>query len=540
MDRLFPVIRYAEIPSTGEKSALAFGGENGEMGRLGVWGGPRVRILGAVVAFVALGVASAAVSSASSLEDEIFTGDFEVGPPGWQQFGGAQYEYDRPLGESFVLVDSPVRQGRLAGRFTVRHGYSSFGHNEDSEVGAWFGGEKEGDEYWYAWSTLFPPEWEAPYRWGIFTQWHAKLDTSPILSFGARADTATFNLLSGLTDNDRNVSAVDRSYPLLTTLSKGRWNDFALHVRWTANNAGLVEVYHRVAGTPTMRRLVKVEGVPTFQFTREGRGIGTYLLHGLYRGSLCPQPTQPSCIGTEPAQPTSVLYHDGFTRARSFEAAARHAFPGPLPKLVLTSAPEPGAAPSAAPIRLTSRSASSGRAVDQGCRGCRVIASGNRIAATIAGPGDGRDTAVIVYRVTQRSTVVVRQKLRISGPRPLAGNLTVTQLRRGARVLAEVYVAATDGTLRVFSPAGALTSNGFNVESRIVVHPRSHSTKVELRLARRSLVLVVDGKIRVRQSGIDGPPKGVPLLARIGIDHYDGATGGGVRVTHDDVVVGAG
>lgn len=489
-------------------------------------------VLASTLAFVGV-----AASLAAAAEDGVFVGDFEVSSPGWQQFTGLQYEEDRPLGDSFTLTGSPARQGTKSARIVVRQGYSKWGHNEDTEL-VWRGGEQEGDEYWYAWSTQFPTDWEAPSRWGIFAQWHANLGTSPILSFNARSDTASFNLLSGLADEDRNRMQVERGFPLLGTLSKGRWNDFVLHVRWSTQAEGFVEVYHRVEGSPSLRRLLRIDGIPTFQFTREGKGLGTYLLFGLYRASLCPQPTQISCSGAPSTQQPNVLYHDGFTRAPTYESAARSAFPAPLPKLVLTGSTESGGT-EASKLTLTTRSKQTGRETDSGCRSCSVVAAGNRIVATVAGPSDARDTAVAVYPVTQRSTIVVRQKLRLAGPKRIAGNVVVTQLRHAGRVLAEVYVTRSDGMLRLFSPTGVLWSDGLNLESDATMRPGSPARLVELRLGRGTLMLIVDGKVRIRQDGVAGPARGARVVVRVGIDHYDGNAGGALRTIHDAVAVGA-
>ncbi len=260
-----------------------------------------------------------------------FGANFEVKPPGWQQFTGLQYEEDRPLGDSFSLVTSPVREGSTAARFTVKQGYSRFGANEDTEA-VWHSHERQGDDYWYAWSTQFPTNWEPPYGWGIFAQWHAPLGTSPIISFNARADTAVLDVHTGMTDVKRNAFAFDHEFPLLSTLAKGRWNDFVMHVHWSRKKDGVIEVYHRVAGEKTLHRLVSIGHIPTFQFTSDGSGTGTYLLLGLYRRSYCAQPTKLNCRSTR-VQPPSVIYDDAFARGRTFKEAVSRAFPDSLPEL---------------------------------------------------------------------------------------------------------------------------------------------------------------------------------------------------------------
>ena len=464
---------------------------------------------------------------------DLFVGDFEVGAPGWQQFDGLQYEVDRPLAESFSLIGSPVRQGQRAVRITTRQGYSLFGYHE-ATVLAWRGLEQEGDEYWYAWSTYFPYDWVEPFSWGIFAQWHANLDTSPIIGFSARGNRVDLRVRSGLTHEARNVFEVDLGVPLMSTLSKGRWNDFVMRVRWSAR-AGLIEVYHRVEGSRSLRKIAAFEDIPTFQITPDGRGGATYLLLGMYRGSHCPQPTRLGCTSSLGEQPPSVVYHDGFARARTFESVAAHAFPGPRPALPASASPiqREGALLPAVAIRTASRA----RAVetDRGCKRCRAAASDGRAEARIAGAADDKDTAVVEYRVRQRATTVVSHRLRVVARR-LSGQLVVTQIRRrDGTILAELY--AHRGTLRLASSAGALRRQELDVETGIAV---AEARKVEMRLSRTSLLVGVDGRLIVHVADVRGPRSGTRLAVRVGIDRYQGRVGEGpVRAVYDELVVGA-
>jgi Polysaccharide lyase len=495
---------------------------------------------------VALLLALAAVVTALIHEDagsspvtEAFIGDFEVGLPGWQQFEGLQYEWDRPLADSYALVDTPVRQGQRAVRLTARHGYSPFGYNESSML-IWDGHEQDGDEYWYAWSTLFSREWTSPYRWGIFAEWHAILATSPLISFDARGNSANIRLLSGLTDQATNTAAVDRAVPLLSTLSKGRWNDFVMRVRWSTRSDGLVDVYHRVEGARSLRWVVSFRGVPTFQMAKDGSGVGTYLLLGLYRASHCSQPTQLGCTSSLGAQPPNALYHDGFVRARTFEEAASRAFPEPTRLPPSSSRPVQQEGWRLAPVELRVVSRPNRAQTDRGCRRCRVVSPTKaRFVASIAGAGDDRDTAVLTYRVKQRDAVLISHRLSVVARR-LTGPLTVTQLRGPKeQVLAELNVG-TGGTLRLSSPPGALRRQGFDVETGIAAGPFAEKRTVELRLARNHLLLAVDGYLVVRLTNLDGPRRGKRLNARVGIDRYDGRAGGGpIRAVFDEPIVGA-
>ena len=484
--------------------------------------------LGALPGFASAGQASPA---------ETFVGDFEIAAPGWQQFDGLQYEYDRTLAESFALVDQPVRQGTRSARITARQGHSPFGHNESTQL-AWDGGERVGDNYWYAWSTFFPRDWVAPHKWGIFAEWHAKLVTSPVIGFSAAGDRAELSLLSGLTDERANSAAVNRVVPLLPTLSKGHWNDFVMHVGWSTRSTGFVDVYHRVEGAPKLRKLVSFRNVPTFQETREGKGVGTYVLLGIYRASYCAQPTQVGCGSSLGVQPPSTIYHDGFVRERTFAAAVSKAFPGAppaLPSPTTRAVQQEGSMLAPVNVRVVR---SRGTQTERGCSRCRVVAKEGRIVARVAGTDDDRDTAVVTYSVRQRDSIVIRHRLRVVTPR-LAGPLVVAQLRDARkRTLAELYIR--DGTLRLSSQRGTLRARGFDVDTGIAAGTGAEPRTVELRLRRNEILFATQGRLIVRLTDLAGPPSGARVDVRVGIERYDGSPrAGAVSVVYDELAVGS-
>ena len=169
-------------------------------------------------------------------------------------------------------------------------------------------------------------------------------------------------------------------------------------------------------------------------------------------------------------------------------------------------------------------------------RGCRVVSQKGRVVSRIANAHDGRDTAAVTHRVRQREAAVVSYRLRIAA-RGLTGPLVVTQLRRGdGQVLVELYVDR-DGTLRLSSPPGALRKRGVDLDTKVGV---AEAGKVELRLSRESLLLAVDERPVVRLNDLRGPERGTGLLARIGIDRYEGNLGEGpIRTVYDELVVGS-
>ena len=117
-------------------------GESGAS-RGGLLSNPGVMARWALAAVAVVGVLVGASALLASSGEEPFLGNFEVGSPGWQQFTGLQYEVDRPVGDSFAIVGHPVRQGAASARLSVRHGYSRFGHGEDTSL-VHHSGEKNG------------------------------------------------------------------------------------------------------------------------------------------------------------------------------------------------------------------------------------------------------------------------------------------------------------------------------------------------------------------------------------------------------------
>jgi hypothetical protein len=238
---------------------------------------------------------------------EDFVGDWETGD--WQQWSAIQWRTGGNLADQFAVVSDPLRQGAFAARFTVRPGDKfSTTSGERTEV-LWLGSDEgEGEEYWYAWSTLFPTNWTEPYGWGFFVQWHSQFPIPPPLSFNARADTAEVSVNAGPLESSGTNGSFRRKYPLLSTLNKGRWNDFVARIRWSATN-GAITVWHRVGDGASYVKRVDVTGIPTLQ--KSGTTISdNYLKLGLYRGA---------------DSDTNVVYHDDFRR---WPASAPPSFPG--------------------------------------------------------------------------------------------------------------------------------------------------------------------------------------------------------------------
>jgi hypothetical protein len=242
-------------------------------------------------------ISSAAfVARSSQAVGNVFVGDWETGDR--SQWDRLHHKTGGVESDQFAIVQDPVRQGAFAARFTVRPGDVFNSGGERSEV-VWYSHESEGDDHWYQWSTLFPANWSAPSYFGIFLQWHSALPYSPPIAFDARDDTAQIKMNTGAVDSS-GVGAFKHAFPVLSSLSKGSWNDFVVHVRWSLTN-GALTVWHRDRADRPYSKVLDLQGVPTLQ-AQDGITSENYVKQGLYRWTDAK---------------TNVLYQDDFRRASS-------------------------------------------------------------------------------------------------------------------------------------------------------------------------------------------------------------------------------
>jgi hypothetical protein len=481
---------------------------------------------------VAFAVAAAA-QSASAAVPVGFRGGWETGRV--SPWNGIEAEFDRPLGESFALVTRPVRSGRYAAKFVARQGYSDYGSGDSSDA-YWNSDEGEGDDYWYAWATLFPRDWREPYGWGLFQEWHSHFPNGAPVAFDARANQVVLNVFSGTVFPGRGFE-FERHIPLLATLNKGRWNDFVVHIHWSVGTGGLLEVWHRVAGAGGFRKRLTMRGVPTLQ-RRDGVVSTNYVLWGLYRKSFCAVPTVPDCTGPLGVQPPTVVYQDSFVRGRSFAAVVAAAFGDGAKAARLRPA-----ASWMRPLRLTPAAS----VTDPGCAACAVRAAGGEIRASIGGGADETDTAYVLEHLAGPRGVggmlQVRDRLRLSSPQTLVANLSILQVRDvDDQLVYELYARVGTEELWIWSPAGGLRSTLLNVSTRVRLPRAGSGLPVTVSaLQDDSLTITVGGVRRVSLRGLTGSNTHEPRMLRVGIDHYDGPGGEApITVVHDDLRVASG
>ncbi|HEX6489828.1 MAG TPA: polysaccharide lyase [Gaiellaceae bacterium] len=223
----------------------------------------------------------------------VFRGDWESGS--WAPWTGLQSDLGRDVSRQFAIVTSPVRQGSYAARFTVNPGDVYNGTSGERTEVIWTGSkEVEGNDYWYAWSTMFATDWVSP-DWGIFLQWHSDLPFVPPLAFTVFGQQIYLSTNTGVMGD-----GVDRRhYYALTSLDRGSWHDFVMHVHWSATN-GSMTVWHRLGGSGAFTKVLDAAG-PTMQM-QNGVTSPNYQKEGLYRS---------------PASFSDTLYQDGYVRAPS-------------------------------------------------------------------------------------------------------------------------------------------------------------------------------------------------------------------------------
>lgn len=278
-------------------------------------------------------------------------GDFESGSAGdWKTWQG------RDKGRQFDIVKSPVRQGKYAAKFSVenrdKHGSNS---GERSEVSnllptdiPFDNRDREGDNFYYAWSTYFPKDFPKIKRWAAIVQWHGQFGGTGSVTLGIKAlenGGLYANLNAGKCGSDNFCERL-KQFSILDNIKKGEWHDFVVRVKWSCSNDGELEVWHKMADEGSYDKKVSRSNLPTLKYTHS-RCNKVYKKLGLYRSS-----------GNTA---THTVYHDGFVQGTSFDAVAGHAHKGKSSRTAVTE--DESSSPSA-DIEVTTNDSSDTRNSD--------------------------------------------------------------------------------------------------------------------------------------------------------------------------------
>ena len=208
----------------------------------------------------------------------------------------------------FSKITSPVRDGTYAGKFTVEPGDRAPG-GERAEMVMWkpyYWNGKDigyGNDFYYAWSTYLPsPGWQNANTWQLFWQAHtANYKGSPEVSLMLGSDDILFLGKNNGVKDDVNLGI---------TLSKNVWHDFIVHVKWTKDATGVVEVWHKLSTESNFEKLHTKTGYKTAQTLNSVWGSGEESIRtqfGIYRSAIN-------------GAPTSTIYNDAFRIGTTFDS----------------------------------------------------------------------------------------------------------------------------------------------------------------------------------------------------------------------------
>jgi hypothetical protein len=256
----------------------------------------------------------------------MFKGDFETGNISQWTWGAQCANTGVPstatnVSGTITVQSEIVAQGKYGARFDLPAAatYNSCEalHKRRIDLGH--------DDY-YGLMVRFPSDWRepSPAGWGLSL---AQLNFENIwgapVSLLAHADHVVLAMQSGLCKSVR-TSTPGCAYssgpngnvaPMIAVpapLALEVWHELIVHVRWTTDSAGIIEVWHRLKGGDTWNKTVSLGGYPTVQWTDdEGpEAIADAVTSdkiGAYRGHA-----------TFPL----TVWHDGFVRTTSFAATA--------------------------------------------------------------------------------------------------------------------------------------------------------------------------------------------------------------------------
>ena len=239
----------------------------------------------------------------------LFDGGFETGD--YSQWDEVNWNHDRPLGEQLQIVTDPVRQGQFAAQTIVHDGdefLDTGGERIDFEMPAPY--EQEGDDRWYALSTYFPADWQAPNDWQLILDWHSSYsDIGQLLQLeidnanAIKAQILTGDV-TGYVGYSGSGTALNDDKVIVDQITTEVWHDFVLHVQWTTGNTGLIEIWHKLETEANFSKVATWSGIATLQYQGDpANPAPTYLILAHYRDASNTH--------------TSTIYHDGFRMAAS-------------------------------------------------------------------------------------------------------------------------------------------------------------------------------------------------------------------------------
>lgn len=249
----------------------------------------------------------------------VFNGDFETGD--YSQWETANSGLNCPSEATQAqIVSSQSRRGTYSSETIVHDGDELWGGERCDLERPHAYDEQTGDEYWYQWSTFFPNDWTSLTGgangddWLLIIDWHATQDpdfanvcqplqieingSNQLIATMLTGDVTGYDCYSG------SGSANYDSEVIVDSVELGKWNDFIIHVKWTPENTGVAEIWHKTEDESSFDKVFEKTGVPTKQYVNDINNVDeSYLILAHYRS-------------LEQSH-TSTLYHDEFKQATS-------------------------------------------------------------------------------------------------------------------------------------------------------------------------------------------------------------------------------
>ncbi|RBP44195.1 polysaccharide lyase-like protein [Roseimicrobium gellanilyticum] len=216
--------------------------------------------------------------------------DFETGD--LSQLGTQKVKED-----SLTIVTSPVRAGKFAARTLLRASdpETNGGQRAEFSDGKRITKIEMEKEYWYGLSIYIPEDFVAPTKSNaVLFQWHTQQGgPSPVLAIRAQAENWLITGNPSPTEKKRTLARMP--------FEKGRWTDWVVHVRWSAEKKGFWTIWKD--GTEVVRERDIITQYP--------EALGPYAKFGQYHS-----------VGEVPQ---NVVYFDEYRVAGadgSYEAVA--------------------------------------------------------------------------------------------------------------------------------------------------------------------------------------------------------------------------
>ena len=226
----------------------------------------RLKLLSAALA-VLVGLAAVSLSAtwlaeagSSSARDRFdFSGDWRLARGPGDLTSATAFDYTSLLAESrdrMQLVRAPSRRGTLSLELTVRQGdYDHNGTSERCELAANGVVYRPGDEFWVALSIYLPPTFPLPRpgSWALIHQFYGETGgeqtgSPPIALEVTPGGEFALTVRGGAKESSGSPAPEEATHPV-ARVTRAQWHDFLLHVRLAKDATGLVEVWHRLAGT---------------------------------------------------------------------------------------------------------------------------------------------------------------------------------------------------------------------------------------------------------------------------------------------------